>query len=157
MELKLLFYSGVRLEEKPANPLLNPIAFMGKNFRKNSESGNFEFDLLDNFDYIRTQEDETHVTYDRYRNENITSAKIDIDRYRNEYESNYIEIFVKVADIRRVQVGDVTRIFCDTSKLNDNNIVMFRHTDIHDIVTQEDLLILAIPIMKQELSIKRAS
>jgi hypothetical protein len=114
------------------SPVFTYTPFIARNFTKNANN-TFQFDLLQSFDWIRMfQITPPKATYIPYRNQQISSGKIDPDLYQNTFPPNFnADIFVKVSEIRRVSLGGTTKIFCDTSKLANRDIIIFHNCDIH--------------------------
>lgn len=113
-------------------------ALVAKNFHRNA-NGKYVFDVFDAFDRIKKDNimhNLVRYTYEPYRNQSITHGKIDSSKYVNtwEYSSNppdSVGIFIKAADIRRVDLGQQTRIYCDTANLSNNDVILLRQTNLY--------------------------
>ena len=108
-------------------------ALVARNFHKNEDK--YVFDVFDAFDYIKGGS-LPNYTYTSYRNKAITYGKIDPKLYQNNwnymdgYKPTKVGIFIKVADIRRVDIGATTKIHCDTANLGNNDVILLRHTNL---------------------------
>lgn len=153
-ELKVLFINigenPTRYRGVPPNPFVafdqkptDPSQYQGyahtlvaRNFHRNEDR--YVFDVFDVFDYVKGGQ-YPNWTHTPYRNQSIIHGKIDSSKYRNDwsYVEGYIPtsvgVFIKAGDIRRVDLGQQTRIYCDTSNLSNGDTVVLRNTNLRGI------------------------
>ena len=150
-ELKLMFISrtpGAQYTGVPPNPFIvfdqyptdhsqyhgYAHTLVARNFRKDGEK--YVFNVFDAFDYVKGGQ-YPNWTHTPYRNQSITHGKIDSSKYANTWEylrnpPTSVGVFIKAADIRRVDLGRQTRIYCDTANLSDGDIIVLRNTNLRD-------------------------
>jgi hypothetical protein len=115
---------------KPFNPFCEYVSLTARNFQK-TDDDLFRFDVLQNFDYIRSVNPDGTVKYEPYRNPDIKYGKINPANFQNEAypTGDGYEIYVRVADIRRADsTGGNTKIHCDVSKISENDKILFWNT-----------------------------
>lgn len=104
---------------------------IARNFEK-IDGGFFQFDVYENFDYIRSVNPDGTMKYEPYPNPDIKYAKINSASYQNiPYPTGRLcEIYVMVTDVRRIDSGGNTKVHCDISKISENDKILFWNTGI---------------------------